>query len=461
MNVSWGDAQAFCAWLTERERKAGKLGANEVVRLPSDHEWSCAVGIGEREDAAQSPEEKQGKIANVFPWGTQWPPPPGAGNYSGEEAAGREVGGGQKTLVGYRDGFPETAPVGSFAANALGIFDLGGNAWEWCEDWYSREHQGRLFRGGSFISGRAESLLSCDRTQFDPAGGGAVPGFRVVLAPAPSATSAATTPAAATRDAPFVNTLGMKFVPVPGTKVLFSMWDTRVQDYAVYARANKVDDSWTRPEKEGVPVSHEPEDPVCAVNWDDAKAFCQWLTEKETAEGKQQKGAKYRLPTDEEWSYAVGLASEQGATPAEKTGKNGVDFPWGLGFPPKAKVGNYADAAFHAKFPLNENPKDAWNKNPWLEGYTDGYATTSPVGSFPANAFGLYDMGGNVWQWCEDWFDASQKYRVRRGASWIDPGRVVLLSGNRSYLEPVNRYNQTGFRCVLEPAPSPAPAAPK
>jgi len=267
--------------------------------------------------------------------------------------------------------------------------------------------------------------------------------------------------AAASKDAPFVNTLGMKFVPVPGTKVLFSIWDTRVQDYVTYARVNTVDGGWSGQHRDGVPASREPEYPVVGVSWDDAQAFCRWLTDKERAAGKLPMGAKSRLPTDEEWSHAVGLAPEQGATPAEKDGRNGVDSPWGTGYPPTAKVGNYADTAFHAKFPLNENGKGAWGRNEWMEGYTDGYATTSPVGSFPANAFGLYDMGGNVWQWCEDWYDASKKDRVVRGASWSYFDRAVLLSANRNQNAPTFRRYDYGFRCVLEPAPSPAPAVPK
>jgi serine/threonine protein kinase len=114
----------------------------------------------------------------------------------------------------------------------------------------------------------------------------------------------------ATKDKPFVNTLGMKFVPVPGTQALFSIWDTRVVDYAAYARANKVADDWTKAERDGEQVSREPEYPVVGVNWGDANAFCQWLTEKESADGKLPKGFRYRLPTDEEWSIAVGLAKE-------------------------------------------------------------------------------------------------------------------------------------------------------
>ncbi|MEO6742032.1 MAG: SUMF1/EgtB/PvdO family nonheme iron enzyme [Chthoniobacteraceae bacterium] len=254
----------------------------------------------------------------------------------------------------------------------------------------------------------------------------------------------------ATKDRPFVNTLGMKFVPVAGTKVLFSIWDTRVQDYAAYAKTNKVDDSWTKQASDGVPIGREPEHPVVGVSWEDANAFCKWLTKKETAAGKLPKGAVYRLPTDEEWSIALGLPPEVGATPAEKSEKNSVDLPWGTDFPPKAKVGNYADETYHAKFPPKKDEKNNRMRNDkWMEGYTDGFATTSPVGSFPANAFGLYDMGGNVWQWCEDWGDASQKGRVLRGASWADSVRGVLLSRRRVPVPPTGRNSTQGFRCVL------------
>ena len=268
------------------------------------------------------------------------------------------------------------------------------------------------------------------------------------------------TSATATKDAPFVNSLGMKFVPVAGTKVLFSIWETRVRDYAVFAKAKTVGDAWTKQEKDGVPVGREPDHPVVGVNWDDSRRFCAWLTEKEAAEGALAKGAKYRLPSDEEWSWAVGLPPEVGTTPAEKHGKNDVDFPWGKEWPPMKKVGNYADESFHAKFPVKRNEKENRDEDVWMKDYTDGFATTSPVGSFPANAYGLYDLGGNVWQWCEDWWNAEHKDRVLRGASWQHSARGSLRSSNRYHNAPAFRYFSHSFRCVLEPAPSPTAAAP-
>ena len=183
VKVSWDDAQAFCAWLTERERRAGRLGTEESYRLPTDHEWSCAAGIGDREDPAIGPAMKSGKLTDVFPWGTAWPPPPGAGNYSGEEAAGHETAPDQKIIQGFRDDFSETAPVGSFAANTLGIFDLGGNAWEWCEDFWKPGEPARVVRGASFGSARREGLLSSRRDSGEPEARNSSFGFRVVIGP--------------------------------------------------------------------------------------------------------------------------------------------------------------------------------------------------------------------------------------------------------------------------------------
>ena len=211
----------------------------------------------------------------------------------------------------------------------------------------------------------------------------------------------------------------MVLVKVPGTDVLFSIWDTRVQDYQVYAEnSQNVDTGWKNPG-----FAQGANHPVVNVNWNDAKAFCQWLTEQERADGLLTASQSYRLPTDAEWSVAVGLQGESGSTPAEKDGKIKGAYPWGTQWPPPNGAGNYADAACKAKHP---------NLNVIL-GYDDGYAETSPVGSFAANQFGLYDMGGNVWQWCENWYNSDQKSRVLRGGSWNQPQswRLVVFVSPR------------------------------
>ncbi len=177
--VSWTEAMEFCEWLTKWERAAGVIGANQRYRLPSDHEWSCAAGIGHLESAAQGPEEKSNRIANHFPWGTTWPPPRGAGNLCGKESA-RDFP--DHFIAEYRD--PHSGgEVKSQAsvANDLGIYDLSGNLWEWCEDRFREGTNWRVLRGGSWKSLRPETLLSSHRTH-DPEGyrSDSV-GFRCVL----------------------------------------------------------------------------------------------------------------------------------------------------------------------------------------------------------------------------------------------------------------------------------------
>jgi formylglycine-generating enzyme required for sulfatase activity len=164
------------------------------------------------------------------------------------------------------------------------------------------------------------------------------------------------------------------------------------------------------------------EHPVVDVDWVDAVAFCKWLSRKE--------GKTYRLPTEAEWEYAC----RAGTTTRYYSGDN----PRSL-----AKVGNVADAAFRAKFSYLAAIKAS-----------DGYVFTSPVGSFKPNAFGLYDMHGNVYQWCADWYSGkyysespaydptgprSGTLHVLRGGSWAT-GPIGARSANRY-------WGSLGFNC--------------
>ncbi|OAI56753.1 hypothetical protein AYO49_00560 [Verrucomicrobiaceae bacterium SCGC AG-212-N21] len=255
-------------------------------------------------------------------------------------------------------------------------------------------------------------------------------------------------PAKATKSAPFVNSLGMKFVPVSGTKVLFCVHETRVGDFAAFVSGSASYDyssgeaphtldelkprrefSWRKPG-----FTQSDEHPVTCASWEDADAFCRWLSKME--------GKTYRLPTDYEWSLAVGIGDQEGAsaTPESKSGKIEGLYPWGRSFPPRGVVGNYADSAAKAK--------DVGFAR--IEGYTDGYATTAPVMSFAANEQGLYDLGGNVSEWCIDWYSPLKKEsRVVRGASWGSNEPAYMLSAARSGSPPTLRFVIIGFRVVL------------
>ena len=151
--------------------------------------------------------------------------------------------------------------------------------------------------------------------------------------------------------------------------------------------------------------------PIVGVTWEAAAAYCSW--------------AGGRLPTEAEWEYAA------------RGGKEGLKYPWG-----------------------NEiSPQNAKYKS------ADG---TMPVGSYAANGFGLYDMAGNVWEWCsdryrEDYYSSSPAedpqgpaegiQRVRRGGSWFDFSPWYLRCSDRYGFVPDYRFNSMGFRCVREVIP--------
>ena len=129
--------------------------------------------------------------------------------------------------------------------------------------------------------------------------------------------------ASATKEKPFVNNLGMKFVAVPivggptnGKRVLFSVWDVRVKDYRVFAEETKRE--WVKPR-----FAQNEEHPAVMVSWDDAKSFCAWLTKRDRDAGKLGVNEEYRLPSDHEWSCAVGIGERENATasPKDKNGK--------------------------------------------------------------------------------------------------------------------------------------------
>lgn len=175
VNVSWNDAIAFCKWLTDRDRKKGFLTKDQIYRLPTDLEWSKAVGLPE--ETGKSPEARDMSVPDVFPWGTQWPPPPNVGNYTGEET------GSDVAIKGYDDGFAWTSPVGTFPANKYGLYDVGGNVWQWCMDNWSNESKAKVLRGASWYNGALKlSLLSSCRVSANPESSTDNYGFRVVRA---------------------------------------------------------------------------------------------------------------------------------------------------------------------------------------------------------------------------------------------------------------------------------------
>jgi formylglycine-generating enzyme required for sulfatase activity len=225
----------------------------------------------------------------------------------------------------------------------------------------------------------------------------------------------------------------MKLVPVGQIRI--SVWETRVQDYDAFCSA-------TGHRRDQPDFAQGPTHPVVKVNWFDATAFCKWLTDKEHDENVLEDRQSYRLPTDLEWSAAVGLPNEGGTTPESRDGKIRNEFPWGKQWPPPVGIGNYADkSAKHARGAVIEN-------------YNDGFAQTAPAGSFQANGLGIYDLGGNVWEWCAEGYKgdaagAGRDWGVLRGGSWATSNRTELQSSYRNVVDRNERDVIYGFRCVL------------
>jgi formylglycine-generating enzyme required for sulfatase activity len=231
---------------------------------------------------------------------------------------------------------------------------------------------------------------------------------------------------------------------VPGTEVLFCIHEVRFRDYEEYAKKAKetVDGSWKIQTKDGVEIKRNGgAHPATWVSWDDAQRFCAWLGEKESL--------RYRLPTDREWSLAVGLGGVEAwnaDTTPETVNKPKDLFPWGTEWPPPAGAGNFSDESRKEKAPRDDAK--------YVEGgYNDGFPTTAPVMSFAANEFGLFDLAGNVEEWCEDFFSEGKTDRDMRGGCWHYGERGLLLSSVRQRVAPDFRGSNRGFRIVVVTSP--------
>jgi formylglycine-generating enzyme required for sulfatase activity len=228
--------------------------------------------------------------------------------------------------------------------------------------------------------------------------------------------------------------------------VLMCAWPTRVQDYEQFMKETEPQKDPKRQYKEAEyfwqnpGFEQQPTFPVVVVTWDDAQAFCQWLTKKERASKTIPADAEYRLPTVAEWRLAEGATA----------------YPWGEAWPPPAKTGNFGGEEFSRGRGYSGAGKD-------MKGYEDAHELASPVGSYPPNRDGLFDVAGNVQTWTQDWYrkemitdpekaaddGGGQKFRVISGSAWDSNVKWEFLSNRIRPAYPGFHSQTVGFRCVL------------
>jgi formylglycine-generating enzyme required for sulfatase activity len=192
---------------------------------------------------------------------------------------------------------------------------------------------------------------------------------------------------------------------------------------------------WKHPEGPGSDLNERAKHPVVHVCWEDANAYAKWI-------GK-------RLPTEAEWEYAA------------RGGLTQMPYVWGKEFRPGGK---FMANTWQGRFPFHNTKEDGWVR-------------TSPVGSYPANGFGLYDMAGNVWQWCADWYrpdyygysprrnprgpddshdpnEPNIPKRVQRGGSFLCSDQYCsrYMPGGRGKGAVDTGSSHVGFRCVRSTA---------
>ena len=275
----------------------------------------------------------------------------------------------------------KTHPVGQKKPNAFGLYDMHGNVWEWCEDLYRAGYSARVGRGGSWNS------IGCAagyRGHDDPGHRSGNLGFRLAAEKATRKEKAAAPISSLIRD----------MIAIPGESFKMGKYEVTQAQWQAVMGENP---------SEFNGVDH----PVEQVSWYDCKMFLDKLNAMPEVKAS---GLTFRLPTEKEWEYACRAGS----------------------------TGDYCKLADGTEITESTLGEVAWYDH-------NSDSKTHPVGQKKPNAFGLYDMHGNVWEWCEDLYRAGYSARVSRGGGWYRSSRSCA-AGNRGRYGPGYRSDILGFR---------------
>jgi formylglycine-generating enzyme required for sulfatase activity len=411
--VSWTEAQAYCAALTAQQAALGNVPAGYQFRLPTEAEWEYACRAG-------TTSEFNG----------------GSGLFCSEAKFG------YSNHTNSSCSSTSTSAVGSYFPNNFGLYDMHGNVREWCLDSYVGYTAGpatdpylsggfsQVIRGGAWDS-NSNLCRSAYRSGSSASSVSNALGFRVVLGPILSPTgTGSSAPQGFVTIQPGTFQQGSN---APDGSPYFGEYDDPsvrqvTISYSFFMGATEVTQAQYQALMGTNPSQYVgPNNPVERVSWDDARAYCAALTTQQAALGNVPAGYQFRLPTEAEWEYAC----RAGTTTEFNTGAALL----------------CGDAKFGYSFHSNSSC---------------GSSSTVPVSSYAPNAWGLYDMHGNVWEWCldsyagytagpvTDPFVTGGPNRVIRGGFWYG-NSYGCRSAFRGSGNPGDTDSGVGFRVVLAP----------
>ena len=425
--VTWNDAMKFCSKLTDIEREAGRLPEGYEYTLPTEAQWeyACRAGTTTALNSGKNLSDEY-QCPEMDEVGWYW--------YNG----GKES---------YNNNLICTHSGGQKKPNAWGLYDMHGNVGEWCLDWYEDypttavvdptgpdTGTDRAVRWGSWWNA-AWACRSAYRGNDKPNAVYASLGFRVALAPV-------VIPDGGDMTIPISDDVSLDMIWIePGTFMMGSPKnELGRENNETQHQVTLTKGYWlgkyevTQKQYQAImgtnPSKWKGADlPVEQVTWRNATNFCAKLTEIERAAGRLPAGYEYTLPTEAQWEYAC----RAGTTTALNSGKDLSDW--------------------HECPEMDEVAWYHYNSN----------KTTHPVGQKKPNAWGLYDMHGNVWEWCLDWEGnypssavtdpvgpSTGTSRVFRGGSW-DYYATHCRSARRVGNYPGDGWEDNGFRVALAP----------
>ena len=302
-----------------------------------------------------------------------------------------------------------THPVKQKKANLFSLYDMYGNVWEWCIDDYEKDYlkipsngrayinknekRRKILRGGSWNRIIKYNTSSYRNYLSPPDRNTNSVGFRLVK-------DINKTLSSQSQMIKILNSLSIDTIKIPNKNYEMGKYPITIAEYMHFVKDT---DSHYPKYHEAINLGKNA--PIIGVNWYDAIAYCEWLSSKTNK--------NYRLPTEEEWEYSCR---------AETTTK------WSFG-----------------------NDENKFSEYAWYS--ENSNKTIHPVGEKLPNYWGLYDMHGSVWEWCDDWYNEEKNRRVVRGGSWNN-NTYDARSSYRNKGNPYTHNPDRGFRIVLELANS-------